>query len=392
MSNTKRAVLFSLCIFPFMLNIGLIDFLIPLKYDIILNNLPLFGLLVSLAWFGSTFLDFAVGDLTDRIGVKRTIQIGVFFSFIGSLIFGFSKNIAIMTLGVFLWGLSYVILSVPSESYVLSAFPRNYRGSAFGWMFFFYDLAYAAAPLLGFLMIYFFDVHRAIIIASFVGLLTLPMFFVKLKSAGHEGITDAASNVFYKDGLVVKELKDIWKMDRKQLSLIFNIFAGGLWFMAVMIGSPLLFFHGERNILSGALLTFSFMLPFALMELIYGKLANSSRRREIMIKTGFILSAVFLLIFYFVQNFVILMALAFMIALSANMGWAASEVEVSNYLPKGKKGEFTGIFMAAKDIGFDLAPLFYGLFAVISLKVPFLVLGILLFLAGIVYMIANRKR
>jgi len=158
-----------------------------------------------------------------------------------------------------------------------------------------------------------------------------------------------------------------------------------------MIGAPLLFFHGERNLFYGALLTFAFMIPFASMELAYGKLSNSPNRRNNMIKFGFLLSSILLFLFYFTKNFYLLLGLAALITLATNMGWTSTEVEVSRYLPKGRKGEFMGVFMTGKDLGFDIAPLFYGVFAVFGLKVPFFILGVLILVAWMFFMIAQRK-
>jgi sugar phosphate permease len=86
-----------------------------------------------------------------------------------------------------------------------------------------------------------------------------------------------------------------------------------------------------------------------------------------------------------------LLGVAILITLATNMAWVASEVHVSKYLPKNKKGELMGVFITGKDIGFDLAPLFYGLFAVFGLKVPFIILGILLLCGWIFFRIAWRK-
>src|SRR3989344_2039671 len=363
MGNRKRAVLFSLYILPFMLNIALIDFLIPIKYDVVLENLPFFGLLVTLAWLASSFLDFAVGDITDRLGIRKTIQLGVLFSFLGTIIFAFSENFLGMTLGVFIWGLSYIMLTIPADTYLFSEFPKKYYGSAYGWMYFFYDLAYAVAPLLGFVIVSFFGVNAAIIASAILVLFTLPMIS-RIRSKGKEGVVQAIDNVLYKDGIIKKGFKDIKRMNLKELSLLFNMFICGVWFMAVMIGAPLLFFHGERNLFHGALLTFAFMIPFASMELAYGKLSNSPNRRNNMIKFGFLLSSILLFLFYFTKNFYLLLGLAALITLATNMGWTSTEVEVSRYLPKGRKGEFMGGFMTGKDLGFDIAPLFYGVFAV----------------------------
>ena len=74
-----------------------------------------------------------------------------------------------------------------------------------------------------------------------------------------------------------------------------------------------------------------------------------------------------------------------------NLSWAGTEVELSRYLPKGRKGEYMGIFTTAKDLGFDLAPLCYGLIASISLKLPFLFLGILFFISFLVFLFSLRK-
>ncbi len=386
----RRALVFSFSILPFMLNIALIDFLIPIKYDLVLENLPFMGILISLAWLSSSFLDFAVGDLTDRIGIKRTLQIGVVLSFVGALVFALSSNFLVMTFGILIWGLSYVMITVPSDTYIFSKFPRNHRGSAYGIMYFLYDLAYAAAPLAGYFLITFFGVKSAIVSAGVISLFTLPLLFV-VRGKAKEEVIKGIEDVIVKDGVIKKELKDLFKMNKKELSLLFNMFICGAWFMTVLIGSPLLFFHEERNLLEGALLTFSFMIPFAAFELFYGRLSDSAKNRKIMINLGFVSSAVLLIIFYFTHNFILLLVLAFLITLFANMAWVASEVHVSEYLPKGRKGEFMSIFVAGKDLGYDIAPLIYGFLAVFGLKVPFLVLGVLLFFAWLFFVISWRK-
>lgn len=389
-SNKKRAILFSLYLLPFMLNFGLIDFLIPIKYDIILNNLPLFGTIVTIMWLASTFLDFAVGSLTDRLGIKKTLRLGVFIAVIGALLFGISSNVYIMSLGVFIWGLSYVMFTIPSETYVLSKFPKNYNGSAFGIFNFALDISYAIAPLAAFGIIYFFGVNSAIISAGLVSLLTL-VLISGMKDDGRENVVHSLEDVIIKDGVVTKGFRDLFKMNSKEYSVLFNMFVCGLWFMAIFIGSPLLFFHESGDILHGALLTFAFMLPFALMELGFGDMANSTKSRMSMIKYGFFLASALLGVFFYIDNFIALMAIAFCSAFFANMAWVASEVQVSRYLPKGKKGEFTSIFITAKDIGYDLAPILYGFTALLGLKMPFLILGGLLFIAWISFMVTHRN-
>lgn len=70
------------------------------------------------------------------------------------------------------------------------------------------------------------------------------------------------------------------------------------------------------------------------------------------------------------------------------MAWTANEIYISEHLPKGRKGEFMGVYASGKDIGYDLAPLFYGALAFFDLKIPFLIIGLLLFLSGIIFFIS----
>jgi len=381
LNNKKRAILFSSYLFPLMLNIALIDFIIPIKYDILLDNLPLFGILVTIAWFGSTFLDFAIGSLTDKLGIKKTLIIGCALNIIGALIFGLSSNIGIMTFGVFIWGLSYCMFAVPSETYVLSSFQKNYRGSAFGILNFALDIAYATAPLIAFGIITLFGVNPAILTGVIITFFSLLLIF-RMRNRQKEGLVDSVEDVILKDGIVKTGFKDLFKMNRQEFSLLVNIFVCGIWFMTVFIASPLLFLKDSENLLQGALLAFAFMIPFAIMELWFGKIADYSKNRHRMIKYGFFISAFFLVSLYFIDNFILLLAAAFFSAFFANMAWVASEVQVSKYLLKGEKGEIASIFVAARDIGYDFAPLFYGFVAVLGLKAPFLMLGLLLLFAG----------
>ncbi|VVB80428.1 Major Facilitator Superfamily protein [uncultured archaeon] len=387
----NKAIKFALYLLPFMLNIALIDFIIPIKYEAILNNLPLFGMLVTLAWFGSTFLDFAIGDLTDKLGVKKTLIIGALLSFIGAMIFGLTSNIALMTFGIFLWGLSYCLFAVPSETYVLSSFKKNYSGTAFGILNFILDISYATAPLIGFVIITFFGTNPAIITASIITLLTV-ILIAKMRNHQRESLGDAFKDVIVKDGLVKNGFKALFKMNASEISLLINVFVCGLWFMTVFIASPLLFLIDSNNLLQGALLTFAFMIPFALMELWFGNIADYSKNRSKMIKYGFFFAALFLVSMFFISNFILLLCAAFLSSFFANMAWVASEVHVSKYLPRGEQGEVTSVFVTARDIGYDFAPLFYGLIAVLGLKMPFLVLGLVLLIAGFFSMITNWKR
>lgn len=390
LKDKSRAILFSLYCLPFMLNLGLVEFLLPVKYDVILDNLPLMGALITIAWIISTIFDFAIGKLTDKIGIRKTIKIGVVLGFIGSLLFGLSQNFIIMTIGVFLWGFSFTFLAVPSETYLLTTFKKRFTGTAYGIFFFFYDFAYAIAPLIAFAIYYLYGLNAAIVAGAVLVLLSFPLVSKLTKDKEKEGLEKATKEVMTQN-LLKKIFKDLKKLDKKGISILMSMFILGAWFTIILMGSPLLFFKGENNLFQGALLAFAFMIPFSFMEYIYGKWADSEKNREKMIYWGFLLGGIALVSFFLTNTFWLMLILAATTTIFTNMAWCATEVSICNYLPKGKRGEFTGIFITAKDLGFDLAPLAYGLIAYNGLKLPFLFLGILLIFAWTFILYANKK-
>jgi len=261
--DKKRAVSFATKIFPFALNIALMEFIIPIKFDAILDHLPLLGLLVTIAWTASDFLDFIVGYLTDHVGVKKILQSGIIICLFGCLFFGLSNNIIIMTFGVFLWGFSYITMAVPSDTYVLSEFPPDYRGSAYGWLYFAQNTGYAISPLLGYFLVTQFGVNVTIVLAALIALVSFPLLS-DVKSAGQKmGLWSGLKHAFFEKNMVKEIFEDLGKMGFRQFSLLLNIFISSIWFVVVLMGAQLLFFHADRDLFHGALLSFFFMLPFA---------------------------------------------------------------------------------------------------------------------------------
>ena len=389
--DSKKAISFAGKIFPFALNIAIMDFLIPIKFDAVVNNLPLLGLLVTIAWTASDFLDFIVGYLTDRVGVGKILQAGIIVCIVGCLLFGLSDGLIIMTSGVFLWGFSYIIMAVPSDAFVLSEFPRDYRGSAYGWLYFSQNIGYAIAPLIGYFLIIQFGTNISAVIAAMIAVISFPLLSDVKSKSKNMNLGAGIKYTFFEKNMIKEIIEDFGKMGFKQFSLLLNIFTSSVWFVVVLIGAPLLFFHDSKDLFHGALLSFFFMLPMALIVTFYGKMADSQKKRGKMIIFGLILGAISLVIFYFIQNLNLLFICASITTLLVYMGSFSSAVEVSNYLPDGEKAEYLGIYDSARDLGYDIAPLFYGVLASINLRLPFLVIGIFIFFSGIISVFAYRS-
>jgi MFS family permease len=390
MYERERALRFSTTMLPLMINLGLMDFLIPLKYDIVLENLPLLGLFVSVSFLMSSLAILSAGDITDRIGSKKTILLGILFCFIGSLIFALSGDVYVMSAGVFIWGLGYAVQSVPADAYLWTNFPRKYRGSAVGWYSAFFCSAYWIAPIISFLVIVSYGMDAAIIAGSFICLISALLLLWMRMQHGRQSLVAAISGMIREDGVVVKEIKDIVHLNGKQLSLFLNMFVFGFWWVTFSIGAPLLFFHLEHNLFGAMLMTVSFILPFTFMDYIFGRVCNSRKTRIRLLFFGMSLSAVFLFAFFFANNLILLLLLTAGSAIAIDAAWVANEVHLIEHLPPKKKGEFAGVFLFAKDLGFGFAPFFYGVFASIDLKLPFFVLGFIVLGSWILFSLTHK--
>lgn len=372
----REILLLSMFIAPFALSISLIEFSIPLKYDLMLENLPLFGAITSFAWLLGSFTVLSVGDLVDKIGSKRMVVLGSLAVLGGGALFALTHSVLWTTFGVLVWAIGYQAVTIPFQSYIFSEFPRNYRGSALGIYYSFFCLAYAAAPLLAFYIITNYSIDFAIM---FGALAVVPTLFVRMKPLRkrYEDFGRAIREVVKDDGIVFKEMKDIAHLGHPELSLLLNQFIFGFWYVTMAIGAPLLFFVGEGDLLKSALLMFAFVFPFAFIDLIFGRMSDNPLRRKKFIYFGMAGAGLFMLGFYFVQDFPLMLLFAALTTISLDIAWIANDVAVSDYLPARKRGEFMGVFSLGRELGYDFAPVFYGMLTLLGLKFPFFAAALL---------------
>jgi MFS family permease len=279
---------------------------------------------------------------------------------------------------------------VPSTSYLWSHFPRWYRGSAIGWYSLFFATSYAAAPLIAAFLIFGYSLNLPAALAVVMSAAAILLAVHLRLGAGHEDFWRALKEAIRDDGIVVKEVRDMMHLSAKEIALLFNMFVFGFWWVTFQLGAPLLFFIGEGSLWEAAIFMAAFSLPFAAMDMCYGRLCNITKNRMRFLYLGMSISAALLVAFYFADNFLLLLLIGVAMVVSTDAAWVANEVHLGSHLPKGKKGEYTGVFLLGKELGYSFAPVFYGLFAVAGLKVPFLALGALMLIGWLFFSITHR--
>ncbi len=106
---------------------------------------PLVLVVMNLAYFASAY---PTGWLSDRLGRIRLLAVGLAVLFVSDLVLAFGQHIALVVLGIALWGLHMGLTQGLLATLVADTAPETLRGSAFGVFHFVGGLAALLASLL----------------------------------------------------------------------------------------------------------------------------------------------------------------------------------------------------------------------------------------------------
>jgi len=144
----------------------LVGFLLIFGHSMLRAFLPLFareldptsifvGFTISSYFFARSFIELPSGFISDRIGRRTPIIVGLCLGLIGSLICSFSTSIYMLILGFTLWGLGAALFFTSNTAFIINMFEPHVRGRALGT---FQGLefigSFAGAPMGGFLAVY----------------------------------------------------------------------------------------------------------------------------------------------------------------------------------------------------------------------------------------------
>ena len=143
-----------------MLSVG---FLLILGHSMLRSFLPilakeldptgvLVGLTISSYFFARTFIELPSGFISDRIGRRTPIIVGLCLGVVGSLICTFSASIYILIIGLTLWGLGAALFFTNNMALIIDLFEPRVRGRAMGtFQGIEFIGSFAGAPIGGFL-------------------------------------------------------------------------------------------------------------------------------------------------------------------------------------------------------------------------------------------------
>tara|TARA_B110001454_G_scaffold38501_1_gene37937 strand:- start:8428 stop:9627 length:1200 start_codon:yes stop_codon:yes gene_type:complete len=182
----------------------------------------LVGMAIAARHFGTMGFDIPAGMLIGKLGLNRTMIIGVVLFGVSSIFAGLSGSFTILFLSRILAGVSFALWSISRHAYIASVIPTASRGRALALFGGFGRIATIIGPLIGGIMAEFISIRSPFFFQGFVAFLTL---IIILKNSQKFEMSDQKPSIGY-----LNDLKSTF-IDHKRVYLTAGISAIALQFL-----------------------------------------------------------------------------------------------------------------------------------------------------------------
>lgn len=122
-------------------------------------TLPQISLSVAIHVIGMFAFSWPIGRMADRIGRKPAVLLGLGIAGLGSLLVGLGNSYLVITSGTFLVGLGWSAAFLAANTIITDVTPTARRGQAIGILELWSNMAGMILPLLGGLVVEYFNLH-----------------------------------------------------------------------------------------------------------------------------------------------------------------------------------------------------------------------------------------
>ncbi len=354
MDSKKRLIFLGLWGATFMVQFGetIPQSFQPLFFEQLGISAALVGLVYNIRNIEQSVLRVVAGSLSDVLGRKRLIMIGLILVALVPFIYAVSWNAWLPLVGMFISGLGLSIFFPPMESYASSLYPPHQVGAAMGR----YHMSWAVSAVIGpsiggFLALYFPEYRQIFVMAGVVAMVAVFVFML-LTRGDHE--KKSGGNVGGQTSKLVKEFPATMR----------RLFAN----KAVVAGSAAVFAHafchwmlptfipiyaagvlGFSTVDIGLALTANALMTAVALPIV-GTVSDRIGR-FVPIVTGLLVSVAAFTILPRVQSPIMLIAIMGVLGLCAVLEFPVSQAVVMESLPLADRGSATGVWGMMMSIG-----------------------------------------
>lgn len=348
--NGRIITVLLLAIFVAMLGLGIIGPLMP----VYAKNLGATGFLLGLIFsvFSISRLIFMpfIGKVSDRVGRKLFISVGLLIYTMASIGYIFSKNVYELVGIRFVHGFASAMVLPIAMAYIAEISPKGREGAYMGFFNTSFFLGMGLGPFLGgFLTDYSGKFQTAFIsmgILTAVALILVLLFLPERKKTSFE----PAKSVSFRSMLRNKIVRGLF---------VFRS-VSALGRASVMAFLPLLAINMKISTSQVGLLISLAILTIAIMQWPFGKLSDRMGRVPFII-FGSTIGAIALILMPSSKGFFPILSLCIIMGLGGSISMPAASALIAQAGRKTGMGSTMGLFNMAMSLGMITAPLISGI-------------------------------
>ena len=118
--------------FSIMMGMSLSSSFLPLLANDLDPSGVLVGLVVSAWFFSRLFIELPAGVISDRVGRRRLLVLGLALSFFGPIVCSQASHIYVLIFGRAVWGIGTALYFMSNMALMMDILPSTARGKAMG--------------------------------------------------------------------------------------------------------------------------------------------------------------------------------------------------------------------------------------------------------------------
>ena len=374
---------------------GSVWFALPLLANKIVDDFMLVGLLIAVPNLVSLFLDVPVGGLSDRLGRKKMLSVGLFVMLLLGLALPFISTVVNLIVFLVVFGVANQFIYIAIRAHIMDISPKNETSKYFGFFEALASIGFTIAPVIGGVLIADNLMTGAISVGLFnllMCLIGLIFVFLVKEAITSAGFASSVKDLIRKDKLVLRELvefKDLKSGGAMILLITFVIVVadGLIWTMG-----PLYTTLGLDTEMVGIILSM-FVLPFILFDIPFGMLADKIGKTKTMF-TGLLIAGAFLIYFGQTRDSTMLIAAAFLATTGLALVRPSIDGLLTDLAESKQKGGIVGVWDVSEDLGYVIGPILGGIIAEYYQNIGFAFTGmglILLLITPLVLLAAKKN-